>query len=89
MSNLNRGKIVNRAATVRIPVIARSPVVRHQVDPILVQSTTNQPEQAPRDVPQYKITQEPMLPSVSASKTSYNSPAIIVHITVYNPVITL
>ena len=70
MWNLNRGKIVKRGATVRVPMIARGPVVRHPVDPILVQNT-NQPEQSPRDVPQYKLTQEPMLPSVSAIKTSY------------------
>ena len=72
MSNLNRCRIVERGATVRVPMIARGPVVRHQVDPILVQSTTNQPEQAPRDVPQYRLIQKLMLPSVSASKTSYN-----------------
>ena len=71
MSNLNRGKNVKRVASVRVPMMARGPVVRHQVDHILVQST-NQPKQAPRDVPQYKLTQEPMLPSVSACKTSYN-----------------
>ena len=65
MSNWNRRKIVKRGATVRVPMIARSPVVWNQVDPILVQSTTNQPEQAPRDVPQYKFTQEPILPSVA------------------------
>ena len=53
-------------------MIARGPVVRHPVDPIMAQSPTNLPEQAPGDVPQYKLTQEPMLPSVSASKTSYN-----------------
>ena len=70
MSNLNRGKIVKRGATVRVPLIARGPVVRLPVDSILVQSK-NQPEQS-IDVPQYKLTQEPMLPSVSASKTSYN-----------------
>ena len=72
MSNFNRGKIVKRGATVRVPMIARGPVVRHPVDPIMAQSPTNLPEQAPRDVPQYKLTQELMLPSVSASKTSYN-----------------
>ena len=74
MSNLNRGKIVKRGkrnATLRVPMIARGPVVRHPAGPILVQST-NQPEQAPRDVPQYKLTQEPMLPFVSASKTTYS-----------------
>ena len=70
MSHLNRGKIVKRGATVRVPMIARGPVVRLPLDPILVEST-NQQEQA-RDVPQYKLSQEPMLPSVSASKTSYN-----------------
>ena len=53
-------------------MMARGPVVRHQVavDPIQVQSTriAKQPEQkAPRELPQYKITKEPMLPSVSAS----------------------
>ena len=67
MSNMNQGKIVKRCASVRFPMIARGPVVRHQVDPILVQSTrtTDQPEQAPIYFPQYKLTQEPMLPSVS------------------------
>ena len=70
MSNFNRGKIAKKGATVRVPMIARDPVVRHPVDPIMVQST-NQPVQS-TDVPQYKLTQEPMLPSVSASKTSYN-----------------
>ena len=72
MLNLNTGEFVKKGATVRVPMIARCPVVWHQVDPILVQITTNQPEQAPSDVPQCKLTQEPMLPSVSASKTSYN-----------------
>ena len=71
MSNLNRGKIVKRGATVRVPMIVRGPVDWQQVETILVQSPTNQPEQAPRGVPQYKLTQEPMLPSVSATKTSY------------------
>ena len=52
MSHLNRGKIVKRGATVRVPMIARGPVVRLPLDPILVEST-NQQEQA-RDVPQYK-----------------------------------
>ena len=68
--DLNRGKIVKRGATVRVPMITRGTVVRHPVDLILVQST-NQPVQS-TDVPQYKLTQKPMLPSVSASKTSYN-----------------
>ena len=35
MSNFNRGKIVKRGATVRVPMIARGPVVRHPVDPII------------------------------------------------------
>ena len=69
MSNLNQGKIVKRGAFVRVPMIARGPVVRHPVEPIMVQST-NQPVQI-TDVPQYKLTQEPMLPYVSASNTSY------------------
>ena len=56
MSDLNRGKIVKRCATVRVPMKARGPVVRHQVEPNLVQSTANQPKQAPRDVPQYKLS---------------------------------
>ena len=47
MSNFNRGKIVKRGATVRVPMIARGPVVRHPVDPIMAQSPTNLPEQAP------------------------------------------
>ena len=51
-------------------MIARGPGVRLPLDPILVEST-NQQEQA-RDGPQYKLSLEPMLPSVSASKTSYN-----------------
>ena len=61
-------------------MIAQGPVVRHQLtaDPILVQSTrvTNPEQKAPIDVPQYKRSQEPMLPSVSASITSYNYGAI-------------
>ena len=72
MSNLSRGKNVKKGATVRAPMIARGPIFQHQVDPILVQSTTNQPAQAPRDVSQYELAHEPILPSVSASKTSYN-----------------
>ena len=71
MSNLNRDKIFKKGVTVRVPMIARGPVVRHQVDTILAQITTNQPEPAPRDVPLYKLTQDPMLPSASDSKTSY------------------
>ena len=56
MSNVaNRGKIVKRCATVRVPMTARGPVVRHQVtaDPIVVKSTRNtKPEQeAPINVP--------------------------------------
>ena len=42
MSNLNRGKNVKRVATMRVPMIARGPVVRYPVDPILVQRR-NQP----------------------------------------------
>ena len=68
----NRGKIVKRGATVRVPMLARGPVARQQVavDPVLVQNTriTNLPEQeSPIDVPQFKLAREPMFHSVSAS----------------------
>ena len=73
MSNVsNRGKIGKRGATVTVTMMARGPVVRHKVavETVLLQNTriTNQLEQeSPIDLPQFKLSREPMLPSVSAS----------------------
>ena len=64
MSNVsNWDKLDNKGATVRVPMMARGPVVWHQmaVDPILVQNTgiTNQPvHESPIDVPQLKFSRD-------------------------------
>ena len=84
MSNLsNRGKIVKKGANVRVPIIARGPVIRPIVD-ALHNPNLRDPEEDQRSsqrsshngqstgqkkvvVPQYQLVPEPMLPSVSYS----------------------
>ena len=80
MSSLNRGKIVKRGATVRVPMLSRGPLVRPLVDALHNPSNLRDPEEDQRSrqngqstgqknfvVPQYQLVQEPMLTSVSYS----------------------